>query len=41
MMQLSNIALQKEMRFLLLENTFVMYDTVKEKAAGKYVLNGD
>lgn len=33
MMQLSNIALQKEMRFLLLENTFVMYDTVKEKAA--------
>lgn len=41
MMQLSNIALEKEMKFLLLDNIFVMYDTVKEKAVGKYILNGD
>lgn len=32
MMQLSNIALQKKMKFLLLENTFIMYNIVKEKA---------
>lgn len=41
MMQLSNIALQKKMKFLLLENTFIMYNIVKEKAVWKYILNGD
>lgn len=35
-----HIALQKKMEFILLENTFLMYDTVKLKAVGKFILNG-
>lgn len=34
------IVLQKEMEFLLLKNAFLMYDSVKVIAGGKYNLNG-